>query len=54
MGQNYGENRFLTAKEFSKEIVLWANLGPMHLLDDEVLKLDSKKYYLRKLKLEES
>ena len=43
---------YLTAENFSKEIVLWFNLGPMHLLDgfnEEILALDDTKSYLSKL-----
>ena len=50
MGQYCGKNRFLKPENFSKEIVLRFNLGPMHLLDGhvgEVLALDITKSYLR-------
>ena len=50
MGQYCSKNRFLKPENFSKEIVLRFNLGPMHLLDGhvgEVLALDIIKFYLR-------
>ena len=51
MNQHSGKNRFLTPENFSNEIVLRFNLGPMHLLEGligEVLALESPKCYLRK------
>ena len=51
MNQHSGKNRFLTPENFSNEIVLRFNLGPMHLLEGligEVLALESTKCYLRK------
>ena len=50
MGMHCGKNRFLKPENFSKEIVLRFNLGPMHLLDGlvgEVLALNTTKSYLR-------
>ena len=51
MNQHSGKNRYLTPENFSKEIVLRFNLGPLHLLEgliSEVLALESTKCYLRK------
>ena len=51
MNQHSGKNRYLEPENFSKEIVLRFNLGPMHLLEDlvgEVLAMDTAKFYLRK------
>ena len=45
MGQHCGKNRYLTPENFSKELVLRFNLGPLHLLNgliDEVLALVTK------------
>ena len=50
MGQHCGKNRYLTPENFSKELVLRFNLGPLHLLNgliDEVLALGTTKSYLR-------
>ena len=33
MGQHCGKNRYLTPENFSKELVLRFNLGPLHLLN---------------------
>lgn len=43
MNQHSGKNRFLTPENFSKEIVLLFNLGPMHLLEGLI---ESTKCYL--------
>ena len=51
MNQHSGKNRYLEPENFSKEIVLRFNLGPMHLLEGlvaEVLAMDTAKFYLRK------
>ena len=48
---NHSSNRSLKPENFSKEIVLRFNLGPLHLLDgliNEVLTLDTTKSFLRK------
>ena len=33
MGQHCGKNRYITPENFSKELVLRFNLGPLHLLN---------------------
>ena len=51
MGQHCAKGRYLDPENFSKELVLNFNLGPLKDLDgliDEVLALDSAKSYLRK------
>ena len=51
MGQHCAKGRYLDSENFSKELVLNFNLGPLKDLDgliDEVLALDSAKSYLRK------
>ena len=51
MGQHCAKGRYLDPENFSKELVLNFNLGPLKDLDgliDEVLALDSANSYLRK------
>ena len=51
MGQHCAKGRYLDQENFSKELVLNFDLGPLKDLDgliDEVLALDSAKSYLRK------
>ena len=51
MGQHCAKGRYLDPENFSKELVLNFNLGPLKDLDgliDEVLVLESAKSYLRK------
>ena len=51
MGQHCAKGRYLDPENFSKELVLNFNLGPLKDLDgliDEVLALDSAKSYLKK------
>ena len=51
MGQHCAKGLYLHPENFSKELVLNFNLGPLKDLDgliDEVLALDSAKSYLRK------
>ena len=52
MGQHWGKNRHLEPENFSKEIVLRVNLGPLHILAEglvnEVFEFDKDKSYLRK------
>ena len=51
MGQHCAKGRYLDPENFSKELVLNFNLGPLKDLDgliDEILALDSSKSYLRK------
>ena len=51
MGQHCAKGCYLDPENFSKELVLNFNLGPLKDLDgliDEVLALDSAKSYLRK------
>ena len=50
MGQHCAKGRYLDPENFSKELVLNFNLGPLKDLDgliDEVLALDYAKSYLR-------
>ena len=51
MGHHCGKSGFFISENFSKEIVLRVNLGPLHSLDDiinQILALDSTKSFLRK------
>ena len=51
LGQHCAKECYLDPENFSKELVLNFNLGPLKDLDgqiDEVLALDSAKSYLRK------
>ena len=50
MGQHCAKGRYLDPENFSKELVLNFNLGPLKDLDGliDVLALDSAKSYLRK------
>ena len=57
MGQHCAKGCYLDPENFSKELVLNFNLGPLKDLDgliDEVLALDSANSYLRKQDLNKS